>query len=206
MFWAFLASIGLSAQELPSLDLSSATATRAMHRGKQAIRIQSPPDGNIVVPLKDIRFTDGEVEVELSGEPGPGAAAAARGFVGIAFRTQSRETYECIYIRPTNGRAPDQVRRNHSIQYVSEPEWPWMRLRKEFPEKYESYADMQPGEFQRYRIVVEGASAKLYLNGAEQPNLIVNDLRLGVHTGGIALWAGPGTVAHFANLKVVPKR
>src|SRR5206468_6159800 len=49
--------------------------------------------------------------------------------------------YECFYLRPTNGRADDQVRRNHSTQYISHPDFPWFRLRKEFPEKYESRSE-----------------------------------------------------------------
>jgi hypothetical protein len=43
--------------------------------------------------------------------------------------------------RPTNGRAEDQVRRNHATQYISYPDRRWFQLRKDFPGKYESYAD-----------------------------------------------------------------
>ena len=97
-------------------------------------------------------------------------------------------------------RARDQVRRNHSAQYISHPDHHWQRLRKEFPEKYESYVDLQPGEWTRVRIVVKGRSAELYVHGAGQPTLIVNDLFMGEASGGIAFWVGPGTVAHFADL------
>ncbi|HBY59420.1 MAG TPA: hypothetical protein DEH78_06330, partial [Solibacterales bacterium] len=150
------------------------------------------------------QFRDGTIEIEVAGDLAPGAGEAARGFVGLAFRVLSDSgRYECFYLRPTNGRANDQVRRNHSLQYVSEPEFPWHRLRKESPEKYESYADLVPGEWTRMRIEVRGSQARLYVNGAEQPSLIVNDLKLGAGAqGGIALWIGPGTLAHFANLKV----
>jgi hypothetical protein len=44
--------------------------------------------------------------------------ALARGFAGIAFRVQpDLRTYDAFYLRPTNGRADDQVRRNHAAQY-----------------------------------------------------------------------------------------
>jgi hypothetical protein len=46
--------------------------------------------------------------------------------------------------------------------------------------------------------------SELYVHGAAQPCLIVKDLKLGDVTGAIALWVGPGTEAHFANLKVTP--
>jgi hypothetical protein len=187
-------------------DLPPATGgTPAEYRGRRAIRVASPPDRNTLVPLEGVRFGSGVIEVDLAGAPGAGAAQTARGFVGIAFRTQSAEKYECVYLRPSNGRADDQVRRNHSIQYVAEPDFPWPRLRKEFPEKYESYADLETGAWTRYRLVVDGSKARLYLHGAEQPSLIVNGLLLGSSEGGVALWAGPGTEAYFANFRITQR-
>ena len=126
----------------------------------------------------------------------------------MAFRVGSDAArFEYFYLRPTNGRADDQVRRNHSVQYASHPDYPWQRLRKEEPEKYESYVDLEPGVWTKMRIVVSGRTAKLYVNSAAQPGLIVNDLKLGSGEagGGIALWIGPGTVGHFANLTITPE-
>ncbi len=132
-----------------------------------------------------------------------GATADARGFVGAAFRTNADGSkYECFYIRPTNGRAEDQLRRNHSTQYISFPDYEWNRLRTETPGKYESYVDLVPGKRTMLKIVVNGTKAQLYVNGAAQPVLIVNDLKLGDTTGAIALWVGVGTEAYFADLRV----
>lgn len=75
-------------------------------------------------------------------------------------------------------------------------------MRKEFPERYESYVDLVPGEWTRMRIDVSGASARLFVNGAAQPNLVVNDLKHGVGEGGVALWIGAGTEGFFSNLKI----
>ena len=36
----------------------------------------------------------------------------------------------------------DQAQRNHSVQYVSEPDFGWYRLRREWPSVYESHADL----------------------------------------------------------------
>ena len=47
--------------------------------------------------------------------------------------------------------------------------------------------------------------ARLYVHGAEQPCLIVNDLKLEPRTGGGALWVGPGTEGYFRNLKITGK-
>jgi hypothetical protein len=53
------------------------------------------------------------------------------------------------------------------------------------------------------RIVVAGAKARLHVDGAEQPTLIVGDLKHGADIkGGVALWIGPGTLAHFSGVRV----
>ncbi len=175
------------------------------YKGRKAARLTEAPGAggeNHLCFLKGEKLQDGTIELWLAGEPGPSASATARGFVGVAFRVQGPDRYEAFYLRPTNGRAPDQVRRNHSAQYISHPDYPWPRLRMEFPEKYEAYVDLQPGEWTRVKIVLKGRTAHLFVHGAEQPTLIVNDLFLGETAGGIALWVGPGTLAHFADFKV----
>jgi hypothetical protein len=154
--------------------------------------------------LKEAPFHNGSIEVEVAGQPAAGSPTDARGFVGIAFRVQGGGAkYELIYLRPTNGRADDMLRRNHSTQYESQPDWPWSRLRSESPGVYESYVDLETAAWTKYRIVVKGNRAELFVNGAAQPCLIVKDLKLGDVSGAIALWIGPGTEAWFSGLKVV---
>jgi hypothetical protein len=107
------------------------------------------------------------------------------------------------------GRAVDArdfgARGNHAVQYVSHPEWPWSRLRKETPSRYEAYVDLVPGAWTKIKIEVRGERARLYVHDNEQPTLIVNDVKSGASAkGAVALWLGPGTVAHFRNLTVKP--
>ncbi len=199
-------------QALDSLDglkLHQVAAEPVTFKGRKAIRVteaagaQAAEDRLVIWTGAD--FQDGVIEVDVAGQPGAGAAEAARGFLGVAFRVApDASRFECIYLRPTNGRADDQVRRNHSVQYVSAPDFPWPRLRKEFPEKYESYVDLVPGEWTKVKIEVRGVKARLYVHGAAQPALLVNDLKLGETKGGLALWIGPGTLGHFADLRVSP--
>lgn len=154
--------------------------------------------------IEGLEFDNGVIEAEIAGAPMTGAFTGARGFVGIAFRLQNdMRTYDAFYLRPTNGRADDQVRRNHSAQYISHPEWPWFRLRKETPDKYESYVDLVPGEWTKVKIEVRGAQARLFVHDHPQPTIIVNDLKTGATAkGAIALWLDIGTEAHFRNLTV----
>lgn len=202
----------LAAQTVPlepaSLKLVQVKAERVTFQGRPALRVtdaapQSAGDEGRLAIVTATSLQDGTLEIDLAGEPGARTFQGARGFVGVAFRTApDARRFECFYLRPTNGRADDQVRRNHSTQYISVPGFPWHLLRKEFPEKYESYVDLAPAQWTRVKIEVKGASAKLYVHGASQPALIVNDLKQAPAPGAVSLWVGPGTVAHFADLRL----
>jgi hypothetical protein len=198
----------LTAQTADRLDGKNVSIAQVEFKGRKAIQVIANPDapnaGSMAI-VKDATFLDGTIEVDLAGQPAAGAGGGARGFIGIAFRLQGDGRYEYIYLRPTNGRADDQVRRNHSTQYSAHPDFDFARARKEAPEKYESYVDLQPGVWTRYRIDIAGRTARLYVDGAEQPCLIVNDMKLEPKAGGVALWVGPGTEGYFSNLKISAK-
>lgn len=162
-------------------------------------------DEATIAKLKDYDFKNGTIEVKVLSKLMKNAPAFARGFIGLAFRIGDKnEKFESIYIRPTNGRADDQIRRNHSIQYFAFPDYRFDKLRKTDPEKYESYADMWLNEWITIRIEVEGTKAKLFLNNVKHPSLVVNDLKLGAQNhGAIALWVGNWTEGYFKDLRVV---
>jgi hypothetical protein len=173
------------------------------YMGKRAVRLIEDgqvPNGEAYAVVKGTNFHNGEIELELAGRPAEGAQGGARGFIGVGFRLQNGK-FEYIYLRPTNGRADDQVRRNHSTQYSAHPAFGFNVSRQEAPEKYESYVDLEVGAWTKMRIAVEGTKARLYVHGAAQPCLIVNDLKLGDSSGGVLLWIGPGTEGYFTGLK-----
>jgi len=197
-----------------ALVLHNVTSEPVTLQGKKGLRVVGSEEAKRMVSagrrieqlarIKDLEFSNGVIEVELAGAPAPDAPEGARGFVGIAFRLKpDAATYDAFYLRPTNGRADDQERRNRSVQYISHPDWPWFRLRKQTPAKYESYVDLVPGEWTKIKIDVRGTHARLYVHDKEQPTLIVNDVKTGQDaTGAVALWLDTGTVAHFRNLTV----
>ena len=201
-------SLTLPLDSTAGLEFFNGKAEITTYRGRRALKLIASPDHHdsdeaVLAIVANSEFKDGTIEVELAGAPGPGAPADARGFVGISFRLQGQDAQaENIYIRPTNGRADDQLRRNHSVQYESIPDFPWYRLRKENPGVYESYADLEAGAWTKMKIVVSGTRAQVYINGSEQPSLIVDDLKLGESHGRIALWAHWTTDAYFSNLRV----
>ena len=216
-----LASVFLSATSLLAQQVSLDKATLKPYQvsmelvqqmGKQAVKVIKDSTIKLVdeptfVKIKDINFSNGTIEVKVLSKLLKNAPAMARGFIGIAFRiSDDNSSFESIYIRPTNGRATDQVRRNHSIQYYSYPDYKFDRLRKEAPEKYESYADMELNKWITMRIEVSGQHAKLFLDNSPQPVLIVNDLFLGPKvTGAIGLWVEVGTEGYFSDLKITKK-
>jgi hypothetical protein len=177
--------------------------------GKKGVRVMAAAaetqELDDLAIIEDTDFANGTIEAEIAGQPAPGAQGGARGFVGIAFRVRDEKTYDAFYLRPTNGRADDQERRNHATQYISHPDWTWNKLRTETPGKYESYVDVQPGVWTKVKIEVRGDRARLFVNDQPQPCLIVNDVKSGASARGkVALWIGIGTIAHFRNLVVSP--
>ena len=162
-------------ESVDGLRLHNVTAEPAVLEGKKGLRVTISEETQRRLPdmtpeqriqleplawIEGVDFSNGVIEAEIAGAPAPGAEEGARGFVGVAFRLQKDlKTYDAFYLRPTNGRAEDQERRNHSAQYISHPEWPWFRLRKETPSRYEAYVDLVPGTWTKIKIEVRGERA-----------------------------------------------
>lgn len=213
LFWPRLerpghSSAGAGPQSPDKLELHNVKAESVTYLGRDATRVTDAgaaglDDSDRFAVVRGTEFQDGTIEVNLTGDTAADAPPEYRGFVGIAFRVSTdRSHFECLYLRPKNGRSEDQLQRNHSVQYISMPGYPWQKLRSETPGKYESYVDLVPGQWTRVRIQVSGTSARLYVNGAEQPTLVVKDLKQPIAKGAVALWVGVGTIAHFSQLKV----
>ncbi|WP_197278315.1 hypothetical protein [Rhizobium sp. AAP43] len=205
----------------PSIEdfrLSGVALLETTYQGVQAFQMTMPTEA-IQDPQREtltdrdfmawlpVDFSDGVIDVEIASELVPNAPGYARGFIGLTFRIDENGRFESIYLRPTNSTADDQVRRNHSIQYVAYPDYRFDRLRREEPEKYESYAELDLGRWIHMRIVVAGARAELYLDGNARPALIVNDLKFGVNQhGGVGVWLESGTIAYFRSLRISSAR
>lgn len=179
------------------------------HAGKEVVKvIKKPeiegPDEPTFVRLEGVDLRDGTIEVNVLSRLLDSARPGARGFIGVAFRiNEDNSEFECIYLRPTNARADDQLRRNHSIQYFSYPDYKFMRLRKEAPGQYESYADMALNEWIKVKITVAGTEARLFINDREQPSLVVTDLKHGAErSGAIGLFVDNGTEGYFSDVRV----
>ncbi len=205
--------LSLALDKAAQVEARNVTVREVGYRGGPALEVRrrvpgAAPDIDTFTFVPGFDFDNGIIEVEVAGSPLPDAPPGARGFVGVVFRVQITDgSFGCegIYLRPTNGRADDQVRRNHSTQYFSYPGFDFSRLRRETPAQYESYVDLVPGEWTALRIEVSGATAKLFVGAAPQPVLIVNDLKRGADAhGSVGLYVDNGTDGHFRNLRVRP--
>jgi hypothetical protein len=202
------ASRPIAVESGTGLEFVQVVPQAATYKEHKALRLVQTPNATRegVALVNAVEFKNGTIEVDVAGLPGTGSGEGARGFVGVAFRSSAHaEAFECFYIRPTNGRADDQLRRNHSTQYVSEPQFPWQKLRAENPGVYESYVDLETGVWTHLRVDVDGVRARLFVNGAPQPALIVKDLKRGVVSGQVGLWIGSGTEAYFRNLQITSR-
>lgn len=195
--------------EKSKLEAVSVHMTLEKFMGKEALKVIKDSsvkevDEPTFVKLKGLEFKNGIIELKVLSKLLPNAPELARGFIGIAFRiNDSNSKFESLYIRPTNGRANNQLRRNRSTQYFSFPDYKFDRLRKESPGEYESYSDMGLNEWIKLKIVIKDATAKLFINDSREPALIVNDLKHGADaTGAVGLWVDVGTEGYFSDLKI----
>ena len=194
---------------LDNLNLNDVVHSIAEHEGSEALRLvltpdAETPDNPTFARIKNLEFHNGVIEIEVAGRPLPDAIPEARGFIGVAFRIKDDlSAFECMYLRPTNGRAEQQLRRNRATQYFSYPDWKFDRLRTEVPGHYEAYVDLVTGAWTKMRIEVEGDKAKLFVHDNEHPTIIVNDLKHGPDLAGeIGLYIDNGTEGFFKNLMV----
>ncbi len=168
---------------------------------RQGMRLDGRPDGGIAW-LVGSNFASGTIEVDLRGCDTPG-----RSFLGIAFHGVDTATYDAVYFRPFNFRISDVGRRSHSVQYISQPNYSWERLRAENPGKYEGpiTPPPNPNQWLHARIAVDGFAIRVYVNSSTSPSLEVGALN-NRHSGLIGLWVGNNSFGDFANLTITANR
>ena len=186
-------------------DLQDTTQWKVVNRqvrsidenGKKGIMFNEVADDGFMI-LNGADFANGTIECDIKG-----SSKMQQSFVGIAFHGQDITHYDVIYFRPFNFNSDDAVRRSHSVQYISSPDYGWEKLRNEFPGKYENKITAPPGadDWFHAKIVVDGKTISVFVNGETQPSLQVEKLNSN-NNGGIALWVGDNSAGSFANLKI----
>ena len=192
---------------LTDLNVVGGKAETVEYQGRKAVRLTTQSNEDVFAFLKGVQIQDGTIEADIAMKRTTPPGVRMPGFIGIAFRARTDAShYDMFYLRPLNSHADDQAMRNHSVQYVAAPGFDWYKLRREWPWIYESYADLQPEGWNKIKIEVRGRTAKLYVNGTENPSLIVDGLKGEDLQGGVALWGYSGEEAYFSNVKVIPAK
>jgi len=207
----FCASFGQATANAQTFALSdtkdlvsvNVKADAVEYKGRKAVRLTNDTEKDGFALLRGTDFQDGTIEADIALKITTPPGVRMPGFVGLAFRARpDASRYELFYVRPGNSHSNDQEMRNHSVQYVSVPDFDWYKLRQKWPWVYESYAELQMETWTKVKIEVMGRSAKLYLSGSEQPSLVVDGLMGEDLHGGVALWGYPGEEAYFSNVRI----
>jgi hypothetical protein len=181
----------------PRWKVAGRTTSVVDIKGKHALKV-SQGGGMGVVWFDGYDFANGVIELDVLGRSQPVQGS----FVGVAFRVVDAQTHDAVYFRPFNFRAADSLPRSHAVQYVSDPKWPWDKLRSEHPGIYERAVTppLDGDEWFHVRIVVERPKVRVFVNNRTEPCLVVDELSDRTH-GSVGLWVGEGSGGYFANLR-----
>jgi len=152
--------------------------------------------GEGIAWLKGVEFSNGIIEFDARGEDVEGHS-----FVGIAFHANGNKTFDAIYLRPFRFNETDESLRSHSIQYIALPNFTWQLLREKFPTKFEHTIDPSPdpNSWVHVRIVINGAVVSTYINGNQEPSLVVEKVNQ-ISSGGVGFYVADTSGGDFANL------
>ncbi len=137
--------------------------------------------------LKNVELEDGIIECDIAMKGG------VRAYPGILFRVQSQEEYERIYLRPHRSPLYDDA-----VQYVAAfhgvDSWqfyngPGLSARAVIP----------TDSWIHVKIEVLGTQARVFLDNAPQPVLVVGDLKRGKSRGGLGLTTMADGNSFFSN-------
>jgi len=197
-------------------ELRSVVAEPATLDGRQVLRVSLTDEVTVngvagvdyvdqptfvILPLA---FENGTLQVDLCSGLNALAPDYARGFAGLAYRiSDDRDRFEAVYVRPLNGRSlnPPSPREHRAIQYFAYPDWPFDRLREEYPDgRYESGADIVPGSWLTLKVHVDRDRLTAWIDGVEV--LLVAPSLVPAPRGHIGLFVDIGTEAYFSNLRI----
>jgi hypothetical protein len=166
---------------------------------RKGVTLDAKP-GDGVAYWPDVQFGDGTIDLDIQGKDLQGQS-----FVGVAFHGADDQTFDVVYFRPFNFKAPAQLNRSHAVQYVSHPTYTWDKLRSEHPDVYEhEIAPVpDPNGWFRARVVVAHPSVKVYVNNSTTPTMEVKQLSTR-KTGWVGVWVGNASGGSFANVRITP--
>lgn len=158
--------------------------------------VENKKEGIVWLPVKD--FKNGAIEIEMRGKD-----VFQRSFIGIVFHGIDAVNYDAVYCRPFNFSAKDSVRRIHSVQYISHPDFTWEKLRKERNAVFEKEIINPPSADNWFtmKLVIDGKTVKAYIGNAAEPSLTVEKLNTRT-SGKIGLFTADSSGGDFKTIKI----
>jgi hypothetical protein len=149
------------------------------HLGQKSLR------GSAI--LKDVEFGNGVIEVDVAFE-------GSRCFAGIMFHIHQGRNFEDFYLRPHKSKFPDALQYTPVVKGIG----CWQLFNGD---GFTALTEIPYNEWIHVKLEVSGTQARVFLDNAESPALVINALRFGAIKGQIGLKGPNNGLAHFANFK-----
>jgi len=142
--------------------------------------------------LKDVEFEDGTIECDIAMKAG------VRSYPGLLFRVQTPEEYERLYLRPHRAPLYDDAVQYlpafHGVDGWQLYNGPGLTARAVIP----------TDRWVHVKIEVLGTQARVFLDDAPEPVLVIGNLKRGKSKGGLGLMTTADGNSHFSNFSFRP--
>jgi len=139
--------------------------------------------GSALLPATDFHNGVLEVDMYFTGD---------RCFAGFYFRVQSGTDFENLYLRPHKSGKYDAVQ--YQPVFGGQSGWQLYAL-----DGYTAAVEIPHHEWVHVKMEVMGSRARIFINRAPEPVLVVTDLKHGDSHGPIGLQGAPGGLLRFAD-------
>src|ERR1700723_41344 len=128
--------------------------------------------------VRDLDLQNGTIDADMAMDP-------QGRFVGLAFRVKSEDDYELFFFRPGASGSIQAIQ--YTPGFLGANAWQIYNL-----PGYVARAEVPSDRWFHVRVVMAGLSAKLYLDNATEPALVVSELKQGYSSGRIGFWGQEG--------------
>jgi len=138
--------------------------------------------------LKDVDFQNGVIEVDI-------ATNGRTSYPGLIFRRQSNENYESFYLRPHRSNLyPDALQYTPVFNGLAG----WQLYHGD---GFTAGGNIPRDRWFHIRMEIMGKQARVFIDEAEQPALIIDDLKHGLSRGTIGVMGPADKTSYFSNFR-----
>ncbi len=199
----WLCCAGADVDQTIEIDLRAAQfltlapfATVLDYQGEPALHYEG---GENIAIIEGTEFSDGIIEVEMAFERKPTGSGVSG---GIAFRATDEKSFDCVFFSPTvPDTSEDKKNGMNAIRYTTvEGSKGYYKNIRDFVGKYNAASPhFDLSGWTSIKLVIHGKSLAVYIGGAEQPCLEMDDMFGKNKSGNIALW---GFNNYYRNLRI----